>query len=106
PLRIFEWQRAQEKVVDKTEDRCVQPNAERERQDCNDSESGRFAELSQRETDFVHDCSQLENLFIILFATRRLDRYAKRGVRESTRRAASRRKAARRRRDKFADRAP
>ena len=61
---------AQEKIVDKTEDRSVQADPERESHDGNDSESGRFAELSQRETDFVHDCSQLESLFIILCAAR------------------------------------
>jgi hypothetical protein len=70
PLRVFEWQRTQEKIVDKTEDRSIQADPERESDDSNDSKSGRFAELSQRETDFVHDCSQLERFFIILRAAR------------------------------------
>jgi hypothetical protein len=59
PLRFFEWQRAQEKIVDKTEDGSIQADPERESHDSNHSESGRFAELSQRETEFVHDRSQV-----------------------------------------------
>jgi hypothetical protein len=59
PLRFFEWQWAQEKIVDKTEDRGIQADPERESQDSNEGESGRFAELSQRETEFVHDRNQL-----------------------------------------------
>ena len=90
PLRFFEWQRAQEKIVDKTEDRSVQADPERESHDSNDSESGRFAELSQSETEFVHDRSQLESFSIILFAERRSDRHAWRGELARSRRSARR----------------
>ena len=73
PLRFFEWQRAQEKIVDKTEDRSIQADPERESHDSNHSESGRFAELSQRETEFVHDRRQLRSFSIILYVERRSD---------------------------------
>jgi hypothetical protein len=50
PRRIFKWQRAQEKIIDQTEDRGIQSDPEREREGGNDSEAGRFAELAQRES--------------------------------------------------------
>src|SRR5215468_8894139 len=76
PLWLFEWQRAQEKIVNQTEDGSIQTDSERKGHDGNHSESGRFAELSQRETEFVHNRSQLRSFFIIQFEARRLDRHA------------------------------
>ena len=81
PLRFFEWQRTQKKIVDKTEDRSIQADPERERQDGNDRESGRFAELTKSEFEIVH---------IILFSTPRLDQCAMRGVPVSTKPGTSR----------------
>src|SRR5262249_15168505 len=85
--RFLVRQPVQKQIVDQTEDRGVETDPERERRDSNESESRRFAELSQRETEFVHDCSQLERFFIILFAGRRSDRHAWRGVQASGTRA-------------------
>ena len=53
-LRLMEWQRAQEKVVDQTEDRSVQPDPERQRNDREQSEPGRFEQLTKREAKIDH----------------------------------------------------
>ena len=83
PLGFFEWQRAQEKVVGVklTEDGSIQADPERESHDSNRCKYGQFAELSQRETEFVHDRSQLKSFFVILCVERRSDPHAWRGLR-------------------------
>ena len=70
---------AQEKIVDQTKDRSVQPDAERERHDSDQSERRRFAELAKSELEIIHviQCAMLES-----------DRHAWRGAPESNKRAA------------------
>src|SRR5438132_2822465 len=72
-LGILERQRAKEKVVDQTEDRGVESDAERERNDGDQSESRRFVKFMKSEAKVAH-----RNF--ILFATLERDRPLPRDV--------------------------
>src|SRR5450755_3434352 len=54
PRRLRERQPAQEKIVDQTKDRRVQPDPKREGDHRQKSESRRFAQLPQSETKISH----------------------------------------------------
>src|SRR5215475_11274761 len=51
---FFKRQGLQEQIVDQTENRGVQPDPDRERDDRQRRESGRFANLAQSEFEIVH----------------------------------------------------
>ena len=53
-LRLFERQTAQKKIVDQTEDRGVQADAESERKHRQESKAGRFDQLPESEAKIVH----------------------------------------------------
>ncbi len=52
--RFLERKAAQKQIVDQTEDRGVQPDPERERNDREQSKPGRFEQLPKRETNIDH----------------------------------------------------
>ena len=53
-LRLMEWQAAQEKIVDQTEDCSVKPDPERKRDYRKQGEAGRFEQLPKREPQIDH----------------------------------------------------
>src|SRR4051812_43257118 len=53
-VRFLKWQALQEEVVDQTEDGGVHPYAEREGQDGEKRERGRFQELADGEAEIDH----------------------------------------------------
>ena len=55
PVRLGERQTSQEQIVDETENRRVHPDAERERYDGEERESGRLEELSNGEAKISHN---------------------------------------------------
>jgi hypothetical protein len=52
-LRVLEGQASQEEIVDKTEDRGVQSDAERKRTDRDESEGGRLPKFAKGKAEVV-----------------------------------------------------
>src|SRR5205809_6452629 len=66
--RLFEWQAAQNQVIDQTENGCVQSDAERESDHGNRSERRRCSKFTVCETAVVHGSGGLSLRFKKSFA--------------------------------------